>query len=419
MKQTILLLFISTLVFGQFFGGKKKGLARPYFKLIHKEVFDETEGKTLTEIQVQINYDDLVFNRQVDGTYLANYNVTLKLVDAENKFIKNLFKHKTLPIVEFNDTNLRNKKSFTKFHFDLDSKKYRANVLLEDEHSKKSFINSIAFTPTTQAANFSISDLHFYEVDPDTKEKKLNEGQLFSDRKGKLLIQFKANFKTEIDSIFYRVNITSLSNMKSVYFNKLNLATKKNSSNVEIFFDKEFFTDASYKFSLEAIVDSLSSVKKETAFSFVWYRSPNTLTEMETALKQMYYIINSDSVDILIESKNLEESKKFFVNSWKKLTSRQSEQEAIGLMSEYFNRVKFSNLNFGKQSGKNSGWKTDRGRILIKFGKPDEIQRFPFQSNSRPYIIWQYFNEKKYFIFVETLHNEYRLSESTRHFEFQ
>jgi len=43
-------------------------------------------------------------------------------------------------------------------------------------------------------------------------------------------------------------------------------------------------------------------------------------------------------------------------------------------------------------SGLRDGWKTDRGRVLITYGKPDEIEREPNSINSRPFEIWRYFD---------------------------
>ena len=49
------------------------------------------------------------------------------------------------------------------------------------------------------------------------------------------------------------------------------------------------------------------------------------------------------------------------------------------------------------------GWKTDRGRILLVYSKPDEIERFPSSSDSREYHIWHYYSLQGgiYFIFAD------------------
>src|SRR2546422_562429 len=36
------------------------------------------------------------------------------------------------------------------------------------------------------------------------------------------------------------------------------------------------------------------------------------------------------------------------------------------------------------------GWRTDRGRILIRYGPPDETLRRPQASNTAPYEVWKY-----------------------------
>ena len=415
----VLLIFMLTLftISAQLFNkASKSGLAP--FKLFHKEVFDPEQKKTISEIQVSVNYNTIVFDRISKDHYQADYDVSIKLLKSDETFYSSDFKTESIVLKDFDQTNLNSRTSVTKFRYALPSDNFIAIVYIEDKRSKKRFENKISFAPTKQTQSFTISDLKFYEIDHKTEEKKLNESQIFTDRDGKLLIKYQVNFTEPTDSIYYRIYMTSHTSLRRIYYNTVKAATKRNKSEVEFFFDKSFFTEASYKLTVEAIVDT-NSVKKETNFSFVWYKTPNTMTEMKTALKQMHYIADGDSVDYYIELNDIEKAKRYFMSVWEGMTERKSEQEIVSLMSEYFNRVNYSNTHFGKYRKPGEGWKTDRGRILIKFGKPDEVQRFPFQSNSRPYMIWHYYQEKKYFIFIETIHNEYKLSDNTRQFEYQ
>ena len=59
---------------------------------------------------------------------------------------------------------------------------------------------------------------------------------------------------------------------------------------------------------------------------------------------------------------------------------------------------------------KTPGWKTARGRVLIQYGYPDEIQRQPFSIDTKPYMMWEYigrnniplqFGSRAEFVFVD------------------
>ncbi len=56
--------------------------------------------------------------------------------------------------------------------------------------------------------------------------------------------------------------------------------------------------------------------------------------------------------------------------------------------TEYLQRVAYANDHF--RSGKMAGWRTDRGRVYILYGKPDQIDRHPNEMDSKPYEIWYY-----------------------------
>lgn len=55
---------------------------------------------------------------------------------------------------------------------------------------------------------------------------------------------------------------------------------------------------------------------------------------------------------------------------------------------EYFQRIKYANQNY--KSDFTPGWKTDRGRIFCTYGKPDNVDKFPFEPDQRAYEIWNY-----------------------------
>ncbi len=48
------------------------------------------------------------------------------------------------------------------------------------------------------------------------------------------------------------------------------------------------------------------------------------------------------------------------------------------------------------------GWRSDRGRIYIKYGEPDDIQSEVHPIEEYPYIIWTYYQEKLEFVFADT-----------------
>ncbi|MDQ7065701.1 MAG: GWxTD domain-containing protein [candidate division KSB1 bacterium] len=67
---------------------------------------------------------------------------------------------------------------------------------------------------------------------------------------------------------------------------------------------------------------------------------------------------------------------------------------------EYLERARYARDNF---SGFKPGWRTDRGRVLLTYGRPDEIERFPSNNNTRAYEIWHYYHLEGgiKFIFVD------------------
>ncbi len=63
--------------------------------------------------------------------------------------------------------------------------------------------------------------------------------------------------------------------------------------------------------------------------------------------------------------------------------------------TEHFRRINYANYYLGRQSPI-PGWKTDRGRIYIILGEPNDIQRFESGQETYPAEIWFYQNKAEF-----------------------
>jgi len=57
--------------------------------------------------------------------------------------------------------------------------------------------------------------------------------------------------------------------------------------------------------------------------------------------------------------------------------------------TEHFRRINYANHFFGRESPK-PGWRTDRGRIYIILGEPNDIQRYDGKTQTYPAEVWFY-----------------------------
>ncbi|MCI0495243.1 GWxTD domain-containing protein [candidate division KSB1 bacterium] len=111
--------------------------------------------------------------------------------------------------------------------------------------------------------------------------------------------------------------------------------------------------------------------------------------------------------------------KEFLKNFWKSrdpqpVTSINERKE------EYFRLIEYANANFSV--GGKQGWKTDQGRVLLVYGKPDDIERFPSDSDTKAYQVWHYQSIEGgvVFVFVDIMSiRDFRLVHSTHRSEVQ
>lgn len=160
-------------------------------------------------------------------------------------------------------------------------------------------------------------------------------------------------------------------------------------------------------YRLELSSKAYSSIFTQKDFVYKWSDLPMNITDLDLAINQMVYIASSDQLDSLKEAPSKPEKEKRFLQFWKNIDpSPKTARNEV--MNEYYNRVKIATDKF--TNSYMEGWKTDMGMVFIIYGNPSSIERHPFDENSKPYEVWEYFDINKQFIFVDyTGFGDYRL----------
>jgi GWxTD domain-containing protein len=99
-------------------------------------------------------------------------------------------------------------------------------------------------------------------------------------------------------------------------------------------------------------------------------------------------------------------------NEWREFWRRRdpvpstAENEAL---EELLTRVRYASEYYARYG---KAWKTDRGRVYIRYGRPDRVERTADQINQGEYEIWHYEGENRSFVFFATYAGgQYRLVE--------
>lgn len=150
------------------------------------------------------------------------------------------------------------------------------------------------------------------------------------------------------------------------------------------------------RFSL--VQDGKEVAQRSTRFLLKWSLSSLIKNDFEYAVEQLKYLITKEDKKSLLDAPDsLRE--KLFEDWWKK---HDPTPTAPGneLRDEYYRRIRYADQYFTTVG--REGWETDRGMVYIKYGEPDQIDRHPYEVDSKPYQIWYYYTLKRTFVFEDT-----------------
>ena len=169
------------------------------------------------------------------------------------------------------------------------------------------------------------------------------------------------------------------------------------------------------KYSFTLILNTGTQLIQREKFFLVNNSNINFTISYNDHIRLLSYIANNEEMDKLkkakgsstLEQQALEE----FWNQRDPSPSTEENEEK----EQFYSRVQFADENFAVSRFKR-GWETDMGRVFIKLGQPDSIERYDYNLQSKPYQVWVYYRLNRKFIFVDyTGFGDYELLQGTNY----
>ena len=409
MKTTTILL---TLLFiGSVFcqENKSDGISNDRVKFYQDFLNFAAAKKTRLDIFIQVPFKEIQFVKSGQG-YDGGYSVIVSVYDEDKTTLvqEKLWNEK----ININSSNyLSSRENFNLSYrsFELPPAKYFIRTVVTDKDSRQEFSAENVFVVKDFSEKPSMSDIMLVanrtSVSGDNKIIPNVSRNIINSGKGIDIFYEIYSDTAETEELEYV--ITNDKDKEVVFSDTKEQKLKAGTTQVFYTFIDTTLSLGSYHLSVflkKADGDSVLETTKKF-FSRIM-GLPGNIVDIDKAINEMVYIASPDEMSKMEDGKDEKEKTERFLEFWKSKDPSPG-NERNEMFEEYFRRVDYSNKNFSQYI---EGWRSDRGMVYIILGAPNNIDRHPFEYDSKPYEVWQYYELNRNFVFVdETGFGDYRL----------
>ncbi|MBN2279549.1 MAG: GWxTD domain-containing protein [Candidatus Marinimicrobia bacterium] len=358
------------------------------------------------KITLDVPYNEIQFIKEGD-LFRAEYEATVLVLNEKEEHCFSKTWNDTITLDNYEQTNSMKKFVNTDISFNLIPNKIKIKFGIIDLNSKnKKYLTKTYDFQDYYKESMIISELKIVEQEEEKKDTSNSEYNIFADSTQNDKKLFLLTYQLLSDGGVGRVNYQITDEEGTAIFNQsYDKFFSKGITDLKFLFDARNLQYKEYNVSVKIRIDE-KEVERSKKFQIRWSGMNLYIRNLPEAIEQLVYITDSKTMKKLRKAKG-EEQKDLFVEFWKTKDPTPGTVKNE-LLNEYYSRVRFAELTF---KGYRTGWRSDMGMVYILFGAPDNIERHPFEVNSRPYEIWYYNDKGKVFYFVdESGFGEYRLA---------
>lgn len=371
--------------------------------------FMDDDGQTRVDIFIQVPFAAVQFERTSAG-FEGGYSVTVSIYmeDEETLYIEKLWNEK-ISAKSFNESSAKENFNLSYRSLKLKPGKYFIKTTVMDRDSRKEYFSNNFYNVKDFLPKPSISDIMLIAQMTNVEGKNKivpNVSRNVSENKNEINIFFEIYSDSSTDC---QIEYFITNKDKKILYERSGKQSM-NEGKTQVFYtfsDSTLLNIGNYILTVR-LKDANENILASTSKTFYsrWVGLPATVDNIDKAIDQMIYIANPNEIEYMENGKDEEEKTKRFVEYWKtKDPSPGNEENEV--FQEYYGRVNFANEQF---SHYREGWQSDRGMVFIILGPPNNVDRHPFEYDSKPYEIWQYYEINRSFTFLdETGFGDYRL----------
>ncbi len=359
--------------------------------------------KLLFSLNIQ---NDVLQFKKINEKYNAKYEISINLKNFNEE--QTLFSeswNENVQIDNFHDTNSRElyQNSRKVYNLNQGPGKYKLLVELRDAQTGNNFHSKRNIEILDQSSEKIIhSDLVFIEkgsdIGEDIKISSLKDMIEFNNTPN-VLIEYasKESDSLTISSELFKIDED---NNILIYNNFYNILPKTGFNSFIEEVDNSVLEEGEYllKYMLS---QSENKTFLQDTFKVVWFDKPTYLYKFDLALRPMKYLLSPEEYEQAEDLSN-DELEVWFNNYWKE---KDDTPETIfnEVQYEFYSRVQKSILDYSLRF--KEGWRTERGKTLILYGDPSQIDKHHHVGKSKPFEIWYYNNLNKKITFLDKNNN--------------
>jgi GWxTD domain-containing protein len=392
---------------------------------------------------------NLAYAKNSKARFNANVEVSVLFLQAD---VIKASKKYTLTGPEVNDTAKTTLNFIDQQRFPLDNGTYQMELSITDKNKpgSKPFLSKQEITINYANDKVTVSDIELLE----SFKKSVSPSVLT--KNGYDLVPYVANFIPENmtklgvyaevyntkkligDSTKFLINYYIESYEKKVALQKYQKFATQKTNNVNVLlteFDIKNLPTGNYNFVIDIRNDKNEKINDKKVFfqrynpnaeidmnelvalnitgTFVQkYTSTDTLKDYIRSLRPISTENEKVFADNQLKTASVELMQQYLYNFWVQRNTLNPEADWV----KYNNEVKKVNKDFGTQTMR--GYETDRGRVYLQYGAPDQRTISNTEPNVYPYEIWQYYklakqSNKKFVFYNQDLStNNYTLLHS-------
>lgn len=357
--------------------------------------FYDGPGRNVEEVNCTVSNDQIRFVER-DGVYRGKLRYKVAFADQGKRVVKTSEKTVEVTASSAEEARARGFIQVLQSQVSVAPGKYTATVLLEDLNARKKTLLSFMLrkhrTGRVETAvdskqfkdgELGLSDIEFarslrqttsgvfqksgYEVVPNAQRRygiMLSEMAVFFEA-------YDLRGGTHADSLVATYSIINRDGVP-IFSNEAPMALRGTKSGASALFDITSLTSGSYALAV-AVRDRDSTVLavSERRFDVVWSVLSWGTYDSERAEDMTYIFTEKEMREF--KALSVGEQEKSLVDFWARLdpTPETLDNEA---MIEHYRRIKYADKHFGNAGAR--GALSDRGRIYVKYGPPDDIQSF-------------------------------------------